>query len=257
MELLTDTAAILRRKYRYRGFIHLKVIPGASEAAILRALSLASAVSLNIEAPGARYFSQLSSYKNFERDIVRAAEIPCRTGCLRRSPAAGAVFDPVHRGGGGRAGPGYRALHRGDLPETELRPGLLFRLSAAEADRIPAGRRQQRRAAAPGAPALQADFLMRSVPFPHASEMEFGGGRPTSTCRPDPKQRWAERHPEFFPVRLNTAGREELLRVPGNRPRPTPTASSPAAARCGCGTGSTSASKARAALKAARYAVFN
>ena len=34
----------------------------------------------------------------------------------------------------------------------------------------------------------------------------------------DPKQRWAERHPEFFPVRLRSAAREELLRVPGLGP---------------------------------------
>ena len=45
MQLLTDTAAILRYRYRYRGYIHLKIIPGASDAAIRHALSLASAVS--------------------------------------------------------------------------------------------------------------------------------------------------------------------------------------------------------------------
>ena len=71
MERLTATAEILRRKYRYRGYIHLKVIPGASEAAITRALQLASAVSLNIETPGERYFRQLSQYKDFENDIAK------------------------------------------------------------------------------------------------------------------------------------------------------------------------------------------
>ena len=71
MERLTAAAEILRRKYRYRGYIHLKIIPGASEAAVTRALELASAVSLNIETPGERYFRQLSRYKNFENDIVR------------------------------------------------------------------------------------------------------------------------------------------------------------------------------------------
>ena len=71
MERLTAAAEILRRKYRYRGYIHLKIIPGASEAAITRALQLASAVSLNIETPGERYFRQLSAYKSFDSDIVR------------------------------------------------------------------------------------------------------------------------------------------------------------------------------------------
>ena len=70
MQLLTDTAAILRRKYRYRGYIHLKIIPGASEAAVRRALQLSTAVSLNIEAPGRQHFAKLSSYKDYNRDII-------------------------------------------------------------------------------------------------------------------------------------------------------------------------------------------
>ena len=70
MQLLTDTAALLRYKYRYRGYIHLKIIPGASDAAVRYALSLASAVSLNIEAPGRDRFAKLSSYKDYDRDII-------------------------------------------------------------------------------------------------------------------------------------------------------------------------------------------
>ena len=70
MQLLTDTAAILRRKYRYKGYIHLKIIPGASDAAVRRALQLSSAVSLNIETPGKEHFAKLSDYKDYRRDII-------------------------------------------------------------------------------------------------------------------------------------------------------------------------------------------
>ncbi|MBW8002299.1 MAG: hypothetical protein FVQ80_09810 [Planctomycetes bacterium] len=53
MEQLNRVARILRNREKYRGYIHLKVIPGASDAAITEAVSLSSAVSLNIETPGA------------------------------------------------------------------------------------------------------------------------------------------------------------------------------------------------------------
>ena len=100
----------------------------------------------------------------------------------------------------------------------------------------------------------QADFLMRSYHF-DASELEFeaDGNLDLST---DPKQRWAERHPEFFPVRLNTADREELLRVPGIGPAYADRILACRRAmrlRNWLDIGL----KGKAALKAARYAVFN
>ena len=71
MTLLTDTARLLRDRHRYRGYIHLKIIPGASDGAIDEALRLASTVSLNIEAPGERHFSQLTRRKNYLNDVIR------------------------------------------------------------------------------------------------------------------------------------------------------------------------------------------
>jgi predicted DNA-binding helix-hairpin-helix protein len=71
MKLLNDTAAIVRNKHGFRGYIHLKIIPGASDAAIDQALSLSSSVSINIEAPGQKHFSVLSRKKDFLQDIIR------------------------------------------------------------------------------------------------------------------------------------------------------------------------------------------
>ena len=71
MALLTDTARILRERHDYRGYVHLKIIPGASDGAVDEALRLASGVSLNIETPGAGRFSQLSTKKDYLRDIIR------------------------------------------------------------------------------------------------------------------------------------------------------------------------------------------
>ncbi len=70
MERLNATARLLRRRPRFKGYIHLKIIPGASDAAIDEAVSLASAVSLNIETPGAGHLAKLSSRKDYLRDII-------------------------------------------------------------------------------------------------------------------------------------------------------------------------------------------
>src|SRR5512139_2291111 len=52
MERINNVARLLRYAHKFRGYIHLKIIPGASDAAIEESFSLASAVSLNIETPG-------------------------------------------------------------------------------------------------------------------------------------------------------------------------------------------------------------
>ena len=59
MERINRVARILRRRHGFRGYIHLKILPGSSDAAIEEALSLSSAVSLNIETPGAKHLARL------------------------------------------------------------------------------------------------------------------------------------------------------------------------------------------------------
>ena len=74
MEKINKTAAILRQN-NFRGYIHLKIIPGSSNAAIEKAVSLASAVSLNIETPGEGHFKKLNTSKDYLRDIIRPIKL--------------------------------------------------------------------------------------------------------------------------------------------------------------------------------------
>ncbi|MEW6602711.1 MAG: radical SAM protein, partial [Nitrospirota bacterium] len=62
----------------------------------------------------------------------------------------------------------------------------------------------------------QVDFLCRKYGFKR-DEIPFGEGGNLRLDR-DPKEVWAERHPEFYPVRLNSSDREALLKVPGLGP---------------------------------------
>ena len=220
MQLLTDTAAILRYKYRYKGYIHLKIIPGASEAAVRRALQLSTAVSLNIEAPGRQHFAKLSNYKDYNRDIIaplklmaaetsRGAEyskVKCTTqfivgasdetdreivkymdGIYNRLNFERVYFSAYQTG-----------LGKPDLPGER-------NFTLAPGDRLTREHRL-----------YQVDFLMRAYQF-NASEMIYDDKGNLDLSR-DPKEAWALSHPEFFPVRINKGDKEALLRVPGLGP---------------------------------------
>src|SRR4030066_1324073 len=75
MDEINAVARLLRYRHNFRGYIHLKIIPGASAAAIEDSLSLASAVSLNIETPGKKHFAALSSTKDYDRDIIHPLKL--------------------------------------------------------------------------------------------------------------------------------------------------------------------------------------
>ncbi|MDR1520541.1 MAG: radical SAM protein [Planctomycetota bacterium] len=217
MARLNGVAAVLRRKYGYRGYIHLKVIPGASDAAIAEAVGLASAVSLNIETPSAKHCATLSGRKVWERDIMRPIrlirdlllnlpgrrrvrqttqfivgaaaesdrEILDKTGELYAEHRLERVYFSAYQRGPGRAG----------LPgEERPDPDILTREHRL----------------------YQADFLLRKYGFSR-DDLPFGPAGRLSLAA-DPKKCWADAHPEFFPLRLRTAERWQLLRVPGLGP---------------------------------------
>ena len=217
MTRLNAVAAILRRKYQYRGYIHLKVIPGASDAAIAEAVRLASAVSINIETPSARHCQTLSGRKDWDRDIMRPIrliqqyiqerpgrrkirqttqfivgaagesdqEIVGKTFELyRKHDLERVYYSAYQRGAGGQGIPG----------EKEPDPNIL-----AREHRL-----------------YQSDFLIRMYGFSEQDLMYGADGR--LSLADDPKKCWADANPEFFPVRVRKAERWQLLRVPGLGP---------------------------------------
>lgn len=71
MEKTIETIRLLRKDYGYDDYIHLKIVPGASKDSIKRAMALANRVSINIEAATASGLAELSSTKDYNKDILK------------------------------------------------------------------------------------------------------------------------------------------------------------------------------------------
>ena len=217
MMRLNAVAAILRRKYQYKGYIHLKVIPGASDAAIEEAVSLASAVSLNIETPSAQHCSTLSGRKNWDRDIMR----PIRLihDLIRNSPRKRKIRQTTQFIVGAAAETDREILGR---------TFELYQRHNMERVYFSAYQRGSGKAGIPGEAKpdqdiltrehrlYQSDFLIRQYGFSE-SDLLYGQDGKLSLAD-DPKKCWADAHPDFFPLRVRKAERWQLLRVPGLGP---------------------------------------
>jgi len=236
MDMLVSTAEILRKHFRYKGYIHLKVIPGASRASIDAALRYASAVSLNIETPGANHFAHLTERKDFQKDILDPLLY------IAKQTGRGAKYGRVHTSSQFIVGASdekdteilrytsrmYSDLHMGRLYFSAYQRGLgdpgipgeqvlvesvpnpqltLFDLGTDLSD--PSSLMREHRL-------YQADWLLRQYGFTY-DELPFETGGNLSLTQ-DPKLVWAQRHPEVFPLSIKRASKADLLRVPGLGP---------------------------------------
>ncbi len=220
MDRLNGVAGLLRRKYGFKGYIHLKIIPGASDAAVEQAVSLASAVSLNIETPGEKALAKLSQKKNYIKDIIEPIKL------ISRLTERGSRYQRVKQTTQFIVG----AAGERDAQIVKYMFGLYERLrmhrvyfSAYQkglGDESIVGEQVE-----PSEPAdvlmrehrlYQVDFLLRKYGFAESDiAFETNGNLALSI---DPKETWAINHPEFYPVNLNRAPTSSLLRVPGLGP---------------------------------------
>jgi predicted DNA-binding helix-hairpin-helix protein len=217
MDRLCGIASLLRRKHKYRGYIHLKVIPGCSPAAVEKAVSLSTAVSLNVETPGAKYLEGLSKKKDFLRDIIEPIKL------ISRLTAKGNRYQRVKQ----TTQFIVAAAGESDAEIVKYVWGLYKRLNL---NRVYFSAYQK----ALGDQKLldkddgstnlftrehrlyQADFLIRKYGFTEKDIICNDDGN--LSLEADPKQIWADSHPEAFPVNVNRASKFQLLRVPGLGP---------------------------------------
>lgn len=213
MERMIATAELLRGKYAFRGYLHLKLMPGAEPAAIERALQLADRVSVNLEVPSSEHLAKLSSTKRYAEDLLAPLQIARRM--IETIPAlrdktmttqfvVGAA-DESDREIVAATARLYKELDLARVYFSAFQPVPDTPLDG----HAPTPLIREHRL-------YQTDFLFRRYGFT-LDDLIFDarGNLPTQS---DPKTLWAVNHPEFFPIELNRASREELLRVPGIGP---------------------------------------
>lgn len=220
MDRINAVARLLRFKHNFKGYIHLKVIPGASDAAIEDTVSLSSAVSLNIETPGKKHFDLLSNKKDYMQDIIRPLKH------ISRLTEKGSRFSQVKSTTQFIVG----ASDETDSEIIDYMAGLYDRLkfnriyfSAYQKGlgnpAIPGEKREltsKEQTFIREHRLYQVDFLMRRYGFKAGDIIHDGNGN--LRLDKDPKEVWADNHPEFYPVKVNTANKEALFRVPGLGP---------------------------------------
>ena len=207
MEEMIKTVEILREKYRYRDYIHLKIIPGAGRDLVMRATELADRVSVNLEAPNDKRLKIIAPDKNIKRDIIQQlfwARDQHKKGLVPAGITTQFVVGPA-----------------GETDEELIRStDWLYRnIGLARAyfsgyspvggplgeELSPTAIREHR--------LYQADWLLRKYGFSFDEILFEGDGN--LSLEVDPKMAWALRNHEHFPVEINKASYEVLLRIPG------------------------------------------
>ena len=220
-ERMIEVLRLLREEYGFHGYIHAKAIPGTSPALIQRLGCLADRLSVNIELPSERSLNLLAPDKG-RREILRPM------GQIAAAAAASREELALYRHAPAFAPAGQSTqMIVGATPETDyqilrLTEGLYHKYSlrrvfysayipVAEDSRLPA--LDTRPPLVREHRLYQADWLLRFYQF--RAEEILDPSSPYFSPYLDPKCGWAVRHLEQFPVDVNRAPYEMLLRVPG------------------------------------------
>ena len=221
MERMIKVIKLLREQYHFYGYIHVKVIPGASPYLIQCVGLLADRLSVNIELPSQRALKQLAPQKEQAGILLPMARIKVLQ-VENREERKKYRHAPMFAPAGQTTQMIIGATRDTDLSilETSQRLYQKFQLKRVYFSAyIPVGLHP----ALPGpdrpAPLLrehrlyQADWLMRFYHFDANEILEEGA--PALDDQLDPKCAWALRHRDQFPIDINTADYELLLRIPG------------------------------------------
>lgn len=218
MERLLLVVKKLRTEYRFHGYIHLKGIPKADDKLMREAARYADRMSYNIELPTEKSLKLLAPQKSKESLLLPMRELAVRSEEFREEKRKGLIkghFLPAGQ---------TTQLIVGASPEAD---GQILRLSQALYRKnglkrvyyssylpvvqdkllpeVPAGQLREHRL-------YQADWLLRFYGFSVEEIVPEGENLPMEY---DPKCAWALRNMHLFPVEINRAPLEMLLRVPG------------------------------------------
>ncbi len=215
MTQMLDTVDILRNKLNYKGYVHLKLMPGTPNSCLDQALKIANRISLNIESPTEADLSKLSPDKDLKTgffntlfrlksQINKAKLAHQKTPSLTTQFVVGAGTE-TDRDIVKMTNLLYQSFSFKRVFYSAFRPVSDTPFADKPAESLT---RQHR--------LYQADFLLRFYRFSPAEL--FPQDIDQLSDQIDPKTAWAQNHPNFFPLNLNKANFWQLLRVPGLGP---------------------------------------
>lgn len=210
MELLLKTLRILRYEYKFNGYIHVKLIPGADELLIEEVVKLSSRVSSNIELPSDKSLKLLAPNKTKQK-VLQPLKLARDISLERTNKPIGMSTQ----------------LIVGATPESDLD---ILKLSSVMYEKallkrvyysayIPVNDDKNLPALVNKPPLLrehrlyQADWLLRFYDFSY--DEIVNESIPNLDEDLDPKMFWALNNLHLFPIEINSATKEELIRIPG------------------------------------------
>jgi predicted DNA-binding helix-hairpin-helix protein len=215
MDRMIACVEMVRIQYEFQGYVHLKLLPGASEAHIERALQLAHRVSINLEAPNPERLAAIAPRKDFFQELAEPMGV-----AKRLIDASGGRLAPAGQttqfvvGAAGEPDQEILSTTARLYSELDLRRAYFSAFQPVPGTPLdgreptPAWREHR---------LYQADWLLRFYGFGFDDLVFDPDGNLPRTA--DPKMLYARAHPELFPVEVNRAPRGALLRVPGIGPR--------------------------------------
>ena len=221
MDLIYQTVYRLRKICHFHGYIHVKAIPGADLGIVERTGFLVDRMSINLELPTADSLQRLAPCKSRHTILKPMRQIQNGISSQKQELAVYRESSPFVPAGQSTQ------MIIGATPENDYQimrvaEGLYqkFQLKRVFYSAFVNVNGNAMLPALPGGPPLlrehrlyQADWLLRYYHF-QASEL-LSEERPDFNIFLDPKCDWALRHLEFFPVEVNAASYQSLLRVPG------------------------------------------
>ena len=221
MELLYQTLYRLRRVHRFNGYIHVKAIPGADPLLIEKTGFLADRMSINLELPTADSLKKLAPCKS-RNTILKPMRMVQNGITENKNEVALYRHAPKFVPAGQSTQMIIGATPENDYQIVSIAENLYqkFDLKRVFYSAFVNVTHNSNLPALPGGPPLlrehrlyQADWLLRYYKF-KADEL-LSPERPDFNIFLDPKCDWAIRHLEYFPVEINRADYDTLLRVPG------------------------------------------
>ncbi|MFO1241762.1 MAG: putative DNA modification/repair radical SAM protein [Rickettsiales bacterium] len=220
MEQLVRVAKILRQDHGFRGYIHLKTIPGASDELLTEAGLYADRLSVNIELPTVADLESLAPEKKrpqLERNML---EVKTKSDEIKDDKKRGLKVPTFAPAGQST----QMIIGATPTPDSEILATASdlygkFRLRRVYYSAFSPIPHADARLPGKSPPLMrehrlyQADWMLRFYEFKVDEIVD--NSHPNLDIDIDPKTSWALRHPEFFPLDVNRATREQLLRIPG------------------------------------------